>query len=192
MTCTRRAQPTALVLCLMFATPAAAQSAQPLSLQVSGLVGAITFRDTLQPGAGVEAQLRVNRVLVSDGGVLSTGIGWQYTHHAFAASQVFNVTGVFIEPRYAFVVSSERFFPYLAARFGLLRQSSNVINASSGYAAGAGAGIGYALGRHVNLDIGAAALVQKFQPTTIIANGQPYAFATVAGYAFKVGLSVGL
>ena len=84
---TRRAQPTALVLCLMFATPAAAQSAQPLSLQVSGLVGAITFRDTLQPGAGVEAQLRVNRVLVSDGGVLSMGIGWQYTHHAFAASR---------------------------------------------------------------------------------------------------------
>jgi hypothetical protein len=192
MTCTCRAQLTALGLCLLSATSAAAQSAQPLSLQVSGLVGAITFRDTLQPGAGAEAQLRVNRVLASGGGVLSVGVGWQYTHHTFAAGQFFNVTGVFVEPRYAFVVSSDRFFPYLSARFGLLRQSSNVINASSGYAAGAGGGIGYALGRHVNLDIGAAALVQKFQSTTIIANGNPYAFTRVPGYAFKVGLSVGL
>ena len=89
MTYTRCAQRAALGLCLLSAS-AAAQSAQPLSLQVSGLAGAITFRDTLQSGAGVEAQLRVNRVAVSDGGVLSIGVGWQYTHHTFAAGQTFD------------------------------------------------------------------------------------------------------
>ena len=191
MTYTRCAQRAALGLCLLSAS-AAAQSAQPLSLQISGLAGAITFRDTLQSGAGVEAQLRVNRVAVSDGGVLSIGVGWQYTHHTFAAGQTFDVAGVFLEPRYAFVVSSERFFPYLAARFGALRQSSNVINGSSGYAAGAGGGMGYALGRHVNLDLGAVALVQNFGATTIIATGRPYTFGSVAGYAVKLGLSIGL
>jgi hypothetical protein len=192
MTYTCRAQFAALGLCLLSATSAAAQSAQPYSVQVSGLAGAITFRDTLQPGAGSEVQLRFNRVLASDGGVLSIGIGGQYTHHPFAAGQSFNVTGVFLEPRYAFVVSSERFFPYVSVRFGALRQSSNVVDGSSGYAFGAGGGIGYALSRRVNLDIGAAALVQKFGRATIIDTGRPYTFSTVPGYALKCGLSFGL
>lgn len=174
------------------ATPVAAQSAQAVSLQVSGLAGAITFRDTLQGGAGAEVQLRFNHVLVSDGGVLSIGAGGQYTHHPFAAGQSFNVSGVFIEPRYAFALSSERFFPYVSARFAVLRQSSNVVNSSFGYAAGVGVGIGYALDRNVNLDVGAAALAQQFARTTTVGSGQRYSFAAMPSYAIKIGLIFGL
>lgn len=182
----------AIGLSLLCAAPAAAQSAQAVSLQVSGLAGAITFRDTLQFGAGAEAQIRFNRVLASDGGVLSIGVGAQYTHHSFAAGQRFDVTGEFLEPRYAFALSSERFFPYLSARIAVLRQTSNVVDASNGFAAGAGAGFGYALGRNLNLDVGAAVLVQQFGHTTITASRQPYAFGTMPGYALKIGLSIGL
>lgn len=189
---TSRACCVAIGLGLLCAARVAAQSAQAVSLQVSGLAGAITFRDTLQFGAGAEAQVRLNRVLASDGGVLSVGIGAQYTHHSFAAGQRFDVAGVFLEPRYAFALSSERFFPYLSARFAVLRQSSNVVDASYGFAAGGGVGIGYALGRNVNLDVGAAVLVQQFAHTTITASGQPYSFGTMPGYALKVGFSVGL
>jgi hypothetical protein len=192
MSYTHRANLIAIGLVLLCGTPAAAQSAQAVSLQVSGLAGAITFRDTLQFGAGAEAQIRLNRVLASDGGVLSVGFGAQYTHHSFAAGQRFDVSGVFIEPRYAFALSSERFFPYVSARFAALRQSSNVVDASYGYAAGAGVGIGYALGRNVNLDVGAAMLVQQFAHTTITTTGQPYSFGTMPGYALKIGLSLGL
>ncbi|MFI5233010.1 MAG: hypothetical protein ACHQSE_10930 [Gemmatimonadales bacterium] len=189
---TSRACFVAIGLGLLCAAPGAAQSAQAVSLQVSGLAGAITFKDTLQFGAGAEAQVRLNRVLASDGGVLSVGIGAQYTHHSFGAGQRFDVAGVFLEPRYAFALSSERFFPYLSARFAALRQSSNVVDASYGFAAGAGVGFGYALGRSVNLDVGAAVLVQQFGHTTITANGQPYSFGTMPGYALKIGLSLGL
>ena len=189
---TCRALIAAVGLSLIGAGAAAAQSAQLFSVQISGLAGAIAFRDTVQFGAGAEAQLRLNRVVTSGGGVLSVGAGAQYTHHLFAAGQSFDVAGVFVEPRYAFALSSERFFPYLSARFAALRQSSNVVHSSFGYAAGLGAGIGYALGRNVNLDIGAAALVQQFGHTTIVASGQPYTFATMPSYAIKIGLSLGL
>ena len=121
----------------------------------------------------------------------SIGIGVQYTHHPFAGGQSFDVEGAFIEPRYAIAGSSERFFPYLALRGGVLRQSSNVVNSSLGYAAGGGGGIGYALGSNVNLDIGAAVLVQKFSNTTIVSSGAPYAFDTMVGFALKAGLSIG-
>ena len=182
----------AIGLCLICGVPAAGQSAQAVSLQVSGLAGAITFRDTLQGGAGAEVQLRFNHVLTSDGGVLSIGAGGQYTHHPFAAGQSFNVAGVFIEPRYAFALSSERFFPYVSARFAALRQSSNVVNSSFGFAAGVGVGIGYALERNVNLDVGAAVLAQQFARTTTVGARQPYTFATMPSYALKIGLILGL
>jgi hypothetical protein len=168
-----------------------AQSAQPYSLQISGLGGLLRFRDTLQVGTGGEAQLRFNHVAVSSAGVLSIGVGAQYTHHQFAAGQSFDVEGAFIEPRYAIAGSSERFFPYFALRGGVLRQSSNVVNSSYGYAAGGGGGIGYALGRHVNLDIGAIVLVQKFGDTKITATNAPYSFDTMLGLAVKAGLSIG-
>ena len=189
---TCRAHLAAIGVGLICATAAAAQSAQRISVQVSGLAGAITFRDTLQFGAGAEVQVRVNRVLASNGGVLSIGVGAQYTRHLFSAGQSFDVEGVFLEPRYAFALSSERFFPYVSARFAALRQSSNVVHSSFGYAAGLGAGIGYALTRRVNLDVGGAALAQQFGRTSVVATGQPYNFSVMLGYALKIGVSLGI
>lgn len=183
----------ALLVCSFVAFRAGrAQSAQPYSLQISGLGGAINFRDTLQTGAGAEVQFRFNHVHVSETGVLSIGVGAQYTHHLFAAGEWFDVEGAFIEPRYALAGSSERFFPYLALRAGVLRQSSNVVESSIGYAAGGGGGIGYAIGRNINLDIGAAVLVQKFGNATVVASRAPYSFDLMVGFALKAGVSIGL
>lgn len=192
MSYTCRARLALLICSLLTVHTAAAQSAQTYSLQISGLGGAITYRDTLQAGAGAEVQLRFNHIHVSDTGVLSIGVGVQYTHHPFAAGQSFDVAGAFIEPRYAIAGSSERFFPYLALRAGVLRQSSNVVDSSIGYAAGGGGGIGYALGSNVNLDIGAAVLVQRFGNTTVSASRASYSFNTMVGFALKAGLSIGL
>lgn len=191
MTYTRPERLVLLVCSLLAFRTGAAQSAQPYSLQISGLGGAISFRDTLQAGAGAEVQLRFNHVYASDAGALSIGVGAQYTHHPFAAGQWFDVEGAFIEPRYAIAGSSERFFPYIALRAGVLRQSSNVVNSSIGYAAGGGGGIGYALGNNMNLDIGAAVLLQKFGNATIVASRSPYSFGTMVGYALKAGISIG-
>ena len=170
---------------------APAQSAQSTSAQLSVLAGAIRVRDTIQPGIGAEAQLRF-RVRATESGVLSVGLGGQYTHHVFANNQYFDVVGGFIEPRYAFVLSSERFFPYLSGRFAVLQQSSNVLRSSYGYAAGAGGGFGVALGRRVNLDLGAAALLQGFNTTTTPDRTKSYPFDAILSFAAKLGLSVGL
>lgn len=179
-------------LALLSAAPATgAQSAQPHGAQFSVLAGAISFKDTLQVGVGGEAQLRFNRVRVSENGVLSVGVGAQYTHHPFAAGQYFNITGAFLEPRYAFVVSSERFFPYIAGRLAVLQQSSNVVASSLGYAAGGGGGIGFALSRSVNLDLGAAVLLQGFGNSTTNTGRQPFEFKPFVGFATKLGLNFG-
>ena len=173
-------------------TASIAQSAQSTSAQVSVLAGAISFRDTIQPGFGAEAQLRFNHLHASESGVLSLGIGGQYTHHSFARGQYFNIVGAFLEPRYAFVLSSETFFPYLAGRFAVLQQSSNVLRSTIGFAGGVGGGFGVALGKRVNLDVGVAALLQGFGSAADAARTKVYPFNPFLAYAAKLGMSVGL
>ena len=187
-----RAQLLACGALILASSVSNAQSAQSTSAQLSLLAGAISVRDTIQPGIGAEAQLRFNRVMASESGVLSVGLGGQFTHHVFANNQSFDIIGAFIEPRYAFVLSSERFFPYLAGRFAVLQQSSNVLRSSFGYAAGGGGGFGVALGRRVNLDLGAAALLQGFNTTTNPERTKQYTFKPILSFAAKIGLSLGL
>jgi hypothetical protein len=181
----------ALAVCALTSSEATAQSAQSSSLQASVLLGAMNWNGHQQAGIGAEGQFRFNHVAASANGVLSIGIGGQYTHHSFADGDI-NITGAFVEPRYAFAVTNGRFFPYIAGRLALLQQSGNTLASSSGYAAGGGGGFAIVLSPNVNLDLGAAALYQGFSDTKVSASGATVTFSPSLSYAVKLGLSFGL
>jgi hypothetical protein len=170
-----------------------AQSKQPYSVQASVLATAINFNDRNVGGVGVEAQVRANRLAVSPRGILSAGLGVQATSHS-SGSQRVDLRGVFFEPRYAFVLQSDRWFPYVAARLAVLRQSGNFATASNGFGAGAGGGVVVALSPRVNLDFGGAAIRQSFGDVTRTGSGQgiPARFEPFFGYALKAGVNLGL
>lgn len=138
---------------------AAAQSAQRISLQVSGLYASLFGEDYegIGNGFGGEAQLRFTP------GALSIGVGGQYTRHGiddFDGNASF--LGGFIEPRFVIATGSNNFAPYVSTRFSFLRQSLDVsseFNACSGsnngVTANAGGGVLVRLSSRMNLDAGA-------------------------------------
>src|SRR5687767_13595787 len=170
-----------------------AQSRQPYSVQASVLATAINFNAQNVGGVGIEAQLRANRLAVSERGILSAGLGLQSTSHTSGSDRI-DLRGIFLEPRYAFVLQSDRWFPYLAARLALLRQSGNFATSSTGFGAGAGGGTVVALTPRVNLDFGAAVLRQSFGDATFTgaSQGIPARFRPFFGYALKAGINLGL
>lgn len=176
------------IACICLGAQVRAQSAQPHSLQASLLATTIRINDVRANGLGFEGQFRFNRVKDMEHGVVSVGIGGQFSTHDFPAAQ-FQITGLFLEPRFAF--PGERLFPYLAARLAVLRQSSDITKGSFGGAAGGGAGFAYVLTPRVNLDVGAALLIQTFANTTLTGSSQPYKFDSVLGYAAKAGFNFG-
>lgn len=146
-----------LLLALVSALPrgAHAQSAQPISLQASGLYNAVfgnLFRQ-MQDGLGVEAQIRYTP------GALSIGAGFQYTNHDFAGHpEQARLYGGFIEPRYRIHAGSNVAAPYLAVRFALLKVgiSGGDLSLSSNFIQlNGGGGLLVRLGPRTNLDLGA-------------------------------------
>jgi len=103
---------------------------------------------------------------------------------------------VFIEPRYVFVLKSDRWYPYVAGRIALLQQSSNFATSSSGFAGGGGGGIVYAFNKSVNFDVGGAVIGQSFGDAEYTRagalQGARYTFPLFPGFALKAGFSVGL
>jgi hypothetical protein len=171
-----------------------AQSAQPLAIQGSVLATSIYFNQQSVGGVGVEAQLRANRLSTSAHGAFSAGLGGQYTSHSSGSDNI-KLTGVFVEPRYAFVLqNAATLFPYIALRGALLRQSSNFASSSSGYAFGGGGGVVYHVSRVVNFDLGGAVIRQSFGDvnfTTGALQGTTGHFKPFTGYAVKAGLALG-
>ncbi|MGI9628764.1 MAG: hypothetical protein ACR2QM_18155, partial [Longimicrobiales bacterium] len=112
----------ALSILLALATPgfAQAQTAQRVSLQVSGLASA-PFGGGLSGltiGPGFEAQVRYNP------SVFSIGIGFDMTFHDVdGADRSTTLTGGFIEPRYVIDVGSDRAAPYASARVAVSQTS---------------------------------------------------------------------
>jgi hypothetical protein len=174
----------------LLSTQLRGQSAQPYSLQLEVLGTTIDFGGQNISGIGVEPQLRANRLWRSEAGVLSAGLGFQYTRHT-SGSDHFDITGVFLEPRYAFAGNREQWFPYLALRAAILHQGSNFGSGSTGSAFGGGGGFVYAFSRAVNFDVGAAVVRQSFSDDKFEATGQPFGFEPFWGYAIKAGLSFG-
>ena len=99
---------TVIAFLATLALPASAQTASPVSLQVSGL-WSIPFSGGLSgvsSGPGVEAQIRYNPRLFSIG--VGGEISW---HDVTGTDRSVRLTGAFIEPRYVIQTSSESVAP---------------------------------------------------------------------------------
>ncbi|MBA3659473.1 MAG: hypothetical protein H0W67_07740 [Gemmatimonadales bacterium] len=135
--------------------PLAAQSAQPLSLQLSGLYNGV-FGDVftgLQNGIGGEAQLRYTP------SALSIGAGFQITSHELGGRpEDARLYGGFIEPRYRIQAGSNTAAPYVSARFAVLKagfSQSSLSLSSTFLQLNGGGGLLVRLGSRINLDVGA-------------------------------------
>jgi hypothetical protein len=131
-----------------------AQSAQPISLQVSGLYNGVFGQvfTGLEDGVGGEAQLRYTP------GALSIGAGFQYTAHELEnREEDARLYGGFVEPRYRIHAGSNVVAPYLSARFSVLKVgfSGGALSLSSAFIQlNGGGGLLFRVGSRVNLDVG--------------------------------------
>ena len=173
------------------ATSLRAQSAQPFSLQLAALFTTIRASSTGSsiPGAGVEPQLRFNRLIASEKyGAISLGIGGQYTVHTKVKDKL-TIAGVFLEPRWVPATSSNRIFPYLSARLAVLHMNGEFQFAAGGSSTGSGFGAGGGLAirvtRMVNLDAGVQLVQQRFGKIGTVT------FRPFATYTAKIGASLG-
>lgn len=177
------------ILMAGFAVPrAAAQTAQPWSLQPSFLTSGQDLGDSVIPGFGFEGQLRY-----TPAALWSVGVGVQYTAHS-SDGETIEISGVFLEPRYTVDIGSDRVAPYLAGRLALLRQSASLVGAgdvsSTGSGFGAGAGLLVRLAPTVNLDLGGALLSQGFNDADGD-GGSVVQFDRFLNYVVKGGFSWG-
>ena len=198
---------TILTSACMLAAPGAsltAQSAQRFSVQASALSAGVygSAYDGMKTGIGGEAQIRYNP------GVLSWGIGAQYTTHDVEdpslSGETVGLAGVFVEPRYVVDVKSARFAPYLSARAAWLRQSlsvetpvyGTVTGSATGAQLNAGGGVLLSFAPRVNLDIGATFGYIHFGDYTITssATGQSASGSTGSGQNLiaRVGVAIGI
>jgi hypothetical protein len=135
------------------------QSAQAISLQVSGLFNGVDgdVFSGLKNGLGGEAQIRYTP------GALSVGAGFQFTQHGRNVSgdpdpPAVQLYGGFIEPRYRIHTGSYVVAPYISARFSVSKAgfSEGEFSLSSTFIQlNAGGGLLYRLGPRFNLDAGA-------------------------------------
>lgn len=145
----------ALVAVVLTTAELSAQSAQAISLQVSGLYNGLfgDVFDGLNNGLGAEAQVRYTP------GALSFGAGVQYTVHDYEFlpedAQLF---GGFFEPRYRIHTGSNVVAAYVSARFAWLNMgfTGDDLSVSSDFIQiNGGGGLLYRLGPRFNLDLGA-------------------------------------
>lgn len=132
-----------------------AQSAQAVSVQISGLYNGVYGQvfSGLRSGYGAEGQLRYTP------GALSIGAGFQYTTHDIAERlEDIRFYGGFLEPRYRIHTGSNVVAPYVSARFSLLKVgfSGGDLECSSSFIQlNGGGGLLYRVGPRLNLDLGA-------------------------------------
>jgi hypothetical protein len=176
----------------LLACPAilAAQSSQAYAVQISAFGTGIVVRDGVLTGYGVEPQFRINHVAEPSAGVLSIGLGGQYTTHKSGDGFTLKVMGAFVEPRLVIRTNQKTVFPYLAARVAIMQQSSDFLSTTSGYAFGGGGGLAIKLTPSINLDAGVAILYQSFADAKTSTN-VVYTFGALASYAAKIGLNIG-
>jgi hypothetical protein len=181
-----------------------AQSAQAISLQVSGLYNGL-YGDVFgafKNGIGGEAQIRYTP------GALSVGAGFQYTAHGRKPSPIdpepvdASLYGGFIEPRYRIHTGSNVIAPYVSARFSVLKpgfDGGSLSSSSTFIQLNAGGGLLYRLGSRFNLDAGAT-FGYNHQGggtlTGVTSNGRPVnqrvESASGTNIVVRVGLAVGL
>lgn len=138
-----------------------AQSAQAISLQVSGLYNGVFGNsfDGLKDGFGGEAQIRYTP------GALSLGAGFQVTVHGLDVyAEDARLYGWFFEPRYRIHTGSNVIAPYVSARFSILKMAFSDSDPAAGgdlsmdsdfIQLNGGGGLLYRVGPRLNLDLGA-------------------------------------
>jgi hypothetical protein len=188
-----------------------AQSAQALSIQVSGLYAALFGEayESFQAGPGFEAQLRYTTTTG-----WSFGAGFQRTSHEIdfgddevnSFDQDVSLAGPFFEPRYTFVVGAgTTAFPYVSGRLSLLQQKVSltddavgldVSGSASGLNANVGGGVLIRMSSRVNLDLGLTYGYTNFQDFTIRDRTTGESFTGPSGsgtnVVARVGLAIGL
>lgn len=173
-----------------------AQSAQAISVQVSGLYNGVfgNVFDGLQDGIGGEAQIRYTP------GALSVGAGFQYTNHGLEIRpEDTRLYGGFLEPRYRIHTGSNVLAPYLSARFSLLKVgfSGGDLSVSSTFIQlNGGGGVLYRIGPRLNLDLGATYGYNRLGSGTLKSerNGTQTPFASSSGsnVVVRFGFAVGI
>jgi hypothetical protein len=173
-----------------------AQSAQPISVQGSGLFNGVfgNVFTGLEDGIGAEAQLRYTP------SAFSIGAGFQYTVHELAGrSEDARLYGGFVEPRYRIHAGSNVMAPYLSARFSLLKvgfSGGDLSLSSSFIQLNGGGGLLYRLGSRVNLDFGATYGYNRLGNGTLTSESAgssvPVESSSGSNIVVRLGLAVGL
>ena len=184
---------------LVMTTELQGQSAQAISLQVSGLYNTVDgdVFDNLKNGFGGEAQIRYTP------GALSVGAGFQYTEHGAEPVQGFSLPDVrlyggFVEPRYRIHTGSYVIAPYVSARFSVLKagfEGGEFSLSSTFIQLNAGGGLLYRLGPRFNLDAGATFGYNRRGAGTLSRDGQPARSdpaSSGVNLVVRLGLAVGL
>lgn len=173
-----------------------AQSAQPYSVQASGLFNAILggLVTNLQDGWGAEAQFRYTP------GALSVGAGFQFTFHDLEdRTEGARLYGGFIEPRYRIYAGSNVVAPYASARLSLLKMSfsgGDLALSSMFMQLNGGGGILIRMSSRLNLDLGASFGYDRSGSGTLTSKSQgtavPVASTSGSNAVIRLGLAVGL
>jgi hypothetical protein len=189
-----------------------AQTAQPISIQLSGLYEGLSGDafEQVRPGTGVEAQLRYTR------GAWSVGLGYQTVRHQYrycaltaangsclapVAGRI-SGSGIFFEPRYVLDAGSDRFAPYVSGRFSIVRQSDTgdpLYDFSvTGSSANGGGGLLFRMTPRVNFDAGATFGYTRFTSYRAIDKQTGTEFSGSTGgasgsnFVLRVGVAIGL
>ncbi len=187
---------TALAASAILSGDLAAQSAQAVSLQVSGLFNGVFGQvfSGLQDGVGGEAQIRYTP------GAVSIGAGFQYTTHNLQnRAENARLYGGFIEPRYRIHAGSNVVAPYLSARFSVLKVgfSGGALSLSSAFIElNGGGGLLFRLGSRVNLDVGGTYGYDRLGGGTLrnteTGSEMPIGSGSGSNIVARLGLAVGL
>jgi hypothetical protein len=185
-----------LVAVLPPAATLQAQSAQAISLQVSGIYNGVfgNVFDGLNNGVGGEAQIRYTP------GALSLGAGFQYTVHGLEVHpEDASLYGGFFEPRYRIHTGSNVVAPYVSARFGILKMGfsgGDLSLSSTLIQLNGGGGVLYRIGPRLNLDLGATFGYDKLGSGTFSSEsrGPIKTFPSTSGsnVVVRLGLALGL
>lgn len=189
-----------------------AQTAQPISVQLSGLYEGLAGDafDDVHPGAGFEGQVRYTR------GAWSFGFGYQATRHRYRycalpasngsclATIVGRISGsgIFFEPRYVFDAGSDVFAPYMSGRFSIVKQN-NVGDplydfSVTGSSANGGGGLLFRVTPRINFDAGVTVGYTRFSSYRAIDRVTGAEFSGSTGgtsgsnFVLRVGVAIGI
>ncbi len=198
----RACQLFAAVVVTALPLPVAAQSAQPISGQVS-LISVAPSGDAyegISSGVGFEAQLRYTP------SALSIGLGYQSSSHDIDLGEGIGtrdatISGIFIEPRYVIDVNSNSWAPYVSARLARLTQAAeveeiDVAAEASGTQLNIGGGALVRLTPRINLDLGITYGKIDFDDVELTVEGTEYVVegseASGNNLVLRAGVTIGV